>query len=190
MHAARWTPVGCSDSRHGASGRAAPAPAAAASSGADGGRGFSPIPAATQEPGMRRETNRCRDGRITPTSRGMGNISPRRPAARLSPRRLGKHVVEVGTANGYSAMWFCLAAIHRRQAHDARSIQENCPGNRELQAGRSRATRDARRGETPIRRFQGPGRSTVVLLDAKKEALRLSGEAAAFVPLAKPDRCP
>lgn len=44
-------------------------------------------------------------------SRGMGNVSPEDGRVlRLLAETLGaKHVVELGTANGYSAMWFCLA---------------------------------------------------------------------------------
>lgn len=44
-------------------------------------------------------------------SRGMGNIHPEdgRLMRMLVETLGGKHVVEVGTANGYSAMWFCLA---------------------------------------------------------------------------------
>jgi len=44
-------------------------------------------------------------------SRGMGNILPEdgRLMRMLTETLAAKHVVEVGTANGYSAMWFCLA---------------------------------------------------------------------------------
>jgi len=44
-------------------------------------------------------------------SRGMGNILPEDGRLmRMFTETLGaKHVVEIGTANGYSAMWFCLA---------------------------------------------------------------------------------
>lgn len=44
-------------------------------------------------------------------SRGMGNIFPEDGRLmRMLTETLGaKHVVEVGTANGYSAMWFALA---------------------------------------------------------------------------------
>jgi predicted O-methyltransferase YrrM len=44
-------------------------------------------------------------------SRGMGNILPEDGRLmRMLTETLGaKHVVELGTANGYSAMWFCLA---------------------------------------------------------------------------------
>jgi predicted O-methyltransferase YrrM len=44
-------------------------------------------------------------------SRGMGNILPEDGRLmRMLTETLGaKNVVEVGTANGYSAMWFCLA---------------------------------------------------------------------------------
>lgn len=44
-------------------------------------------------------------------SRGMGNILPEDGRLlRLLAESLGaKHIVELGTANGYSAMWFCLA---------------------------------------------------------------------------------
>ena len=44
-------------------------------------------------------------------SRGMGNVLPEDGRLlRMLTETLGaKHVVEVGTANGYSAMWFCLA---------------------------------------------------------------------------------
>jgi len=44
-------------------------------------------------------------------SRGMGNVLPEDGRLmRMLAETLGaKHVVELGTANGYSAMWFCLA---------------------------------------------------------------------------------
>jgi predicted O-methyltransferase YrrM len=44
-------------------------------------------------------------------SRGMGNVLPEDGRLmRMLTETLGaKNVVEVGTANGYSAMWFCLA---------------------------------------------------------------------------------
>jgi len=44
-------------------------------------------------------------------SRGMGNILPEDGRLmRMFAETLGaRHVVELGTANGYSAMWFCLA---------------------------------------------------------------------------------
>jgi predicted O-methyltransferase YrrM len=44
-------------------------------------------------------------------SRGMGNVLPEdgRLLRMLAETLEAKHVVEVGTANGYSAMWFCLA---------------------------------------------------------------------------------
>jgi len=44
-------------------------------------------------------------------SRGMGNILPEdgRLMRMLTETLAAKHVVEVGTANGYSAMWFALA---------------------------------------------------------------------------------
>ena len=44
-------------------------------------------------------------------ARGMGNVLPEdgRLMRMLTESLEAKHVVEVGTANGYSAMWFCLA---------------------------------------------------------------------------------
>jgi len=44
-------------------------------------------------------------------SRGMGNVWPEDGRVlRMLTETLGaKHVVEIGTANGYSALWFCLA---------------------------------------------------------------------------------
>jgi len=44
-------------------------------------------------------------------SRGMGNVPPEdgRLLRMLTELIGAKHVVEVGTANGYSALWFCLA---------------------------------------------------------------------------------
>ena len=47
----------------------------------------------------------------TNQSRGMGNILPEdgRLMRMLTETIGAKYVVEVGTANGYSAMWFCLA---------------------------------------------------------------------------------
>ena len=44
-------------------------------------------------------------------ARGMGNVLPEdgRLMRMLAETMQAKHVVELGTANGYSAMWFCLA---------------------------------------------------------------------------------
>lgn len=44
-------------------------------------------------------------------ARGMGNVLPEdgRLLRMLAESLAAKHVVELGTANGYSAMWFCLA---------------------------------------------------------------------------------
>ena len=44
-------------------------------------------------------------------SQGMGNVLPEdgRLMRMLAESLEAKHVVELGTANGYSAMWFCLA---------------------------------------------------------------------------------
>jgi predicted O-methyltransferase YrrM len=44
-------------------------------------------------------------------SRGMGNVLPEDGRLlRMLAETLGaRHVVELGTANGYSALWFCLA---------------------------------------------------------------------------------
>ena len=44
-------------------------------------------------------------------ARGMGNVLPEdgRLMRMLTESLAAKHVVEIGTANGYSAMWFCLA---------------------------------------------------------------------------------
>jgi predicted O-methyltransferase YrrM len=44
-------------------------------------------------------------------SRGMGNVLPEdgRLIRMLTETLEAKHAVELGTANGYSAMWFCLA---------------------------------------------------------------------------------
>lgn len=44
-------------------------------------------------------------------ARGMGNVLPEdgRLMRMLAESLQAKHVVEIGTANGYSAMWFCLA---------------------------------------------------------------------------------
>jgi caffeoyl-CoA O-methyltransferase len=44
-------------------------------------------------------------------ARGMGNVLPEdgRLMRMLTESLEAKHVVELGTANGYSAMWFCLA---------------------------------------------------------------------------------
>lgn len=44
-------------------------------------------------------------------ARGMGNVLPEdgRLMRMLAETLEAKHVVELGTANGYSAMWFCLA---------------------------------------------------------------------------------
>lgn len=44
-------------------------------------------------------------------SRGMGNVLPEdgRLMRMLTEMIHAKHVVKLGTANGYSAMWFCQA---------------------------------------------------------------------------------
>jgi caffeoyl-CoA O-methyltransferase len=48
---------------------------------------------------------------FTHQSRGMGNIPPEdgRMLRMLTETLGARHVVELGTANGYSALWFCLA---------------------------------------------------------------------------------
>lgn len=51
------------------------------------------------------------DDALVTQARGMGNVPPEDGRMlRLLTESLGaRHVVELGTANGYSALWFCLA---------------------------------------------------------------------------------
>ena len=79
-------------------------------------------------------------------ARGMGNVLPEdgRLMRMLTEAIEAKHVVELGTANGYSAMWVCLALREtggKLTTHE--SIPTHCHGQRELSAGRCRVARDA-----------------------------------------------
>ncbi len=51
------------------------------------------------------------EGMFAEQARGMGNVPPEdgRLLRMLTESLEAKHVVELGTANGYSALWFCLA---------------------------------------------------------------------------------
>ena len=78
---------------------------------------------------------------------GMGNVLPEdgRLMRMLTESLEAKHVVEIGTANGYSAMWF-LSRPSRdgRQTDNARDrSQAHRDGHEEFPACWSRATGNA-----------------------------------------------
>ena len=106
-------------------------------------------------------------------SRGMGNILPEDGRLmRMFTETLGaKHVVELGTANGYSAMWFCLAlrstggrlTTHEIDSERIALARENFK-RADVEDLVTLVEGDAH--ET-IKRLTGP--IDVVLLDAEKE---------------------
>ena len=106
-------------------------------------------------------------------TRGMGNVLPEdgRLMRMLAESLDAKHVVELGTANGYSAMWFCLAL----RATGGRLTTH------EIDAGRiAMAKENFRRAgveqlvtlvegdaHETVKKLEGP--IDIVLLDAEKE---------------------
>ena len=109
----------------------------------------------------------------TNQSQGMGNVLPEDGRLmRMLTESLGaKHVVEVGTANGYSAMWFCLALkstggrliTHEIDAARIKLAKENFQ-RAGVEALVTLVEGDAH--ET-VKKLTGP--IDVVLLDAEKE---------------------
>ena len=106
-------------------------------------------------------------------SRGMGNVSPEDGRVlRLLAETLGaKHVVEVGTANGYSAMWFCLALRStggKLTTHeiDPRRIALATENFRQAGVGQLATLVEGDAHQT-IQKLTGP--IDLVLLDAEKE---------------------
>lgn len=106
-------------------------------------------------------------------SRGMGNVLPEdgRLMRMLTELLQAKHVVELGTANGYSAMWFCLAL---RETDGKLTTHEIDPDRIKLakenfrRAGvESLVTLVAGDAHETIKKLQGS--IDVVLLDAEKE---------------------
>jgi caffeoyl-CoA O-methyltransferase len=106
-------------------------------------------------------------------ARGMGNVLPEdgRLMRMLTETIEAKHVVELGTANGYSAMWFCLAlratggklTTHEIDPQRIAMAKENF-----RRAGvESLVTLVEGDAHETIKRLQGP--IDVVLLDAEKE---------------------
>jgi len=106
-------------------------------------------------------------------ARGMGNVLPEdgRLMRMLAESVAAKHIVELGTANGYSAMWFCLAlrstggrlTTHEIDPQRIAMAKENfkragVEGLVTLVEGDAHET---------IQRLKGP--IDVVLLDAEKE---------------------
>jgi predicted O-methyltransferase YrrM len=106
-------------------------------------------------------------------ARGMGNVLPEdgRLMRMLAEAVEAKHVVELGTANGYSAMWFCLAlratggklTTHEIDPQRIAMAKENfqragVEGLVTLVEGDAHET---------IKKLEGP--IDVVLLDAEKE---------------------
>lgn len=106
-------------------------------------------------------------------ARGMGNVLPEdgRLMRMLAESLDAKHVVELGTANGYSAMWFCLAlrstggklTTHEIDPQRIAMARENfkragVDGLVTLVEGDAHET---------IQKLEGP--IDVVLLDAEKE---------------------
>ena len=106
-------------------------------------------------------------------ARGMGNVLPEdgRLMRMLTESLEAKHVVELGTANGYSAMWFCLGlrstggklTTHEIDPQRIAMAKENfqragVEGLVTLVEGDAHET---------IKKLEGP--IDVVLLDAEKE---------------------
>jgi predicted O-methyltransferase YrrM len=106
-------------------------------------------------------------------SRGMGNVLPEDGRLmRMLTESLGaKHVVEIGTANGYSAMWFCLAlratggklTTHEIDPKRIAMAKENfrCAGVEQL------VTLVAGDAHETIKSLRSP--IDILLLDAEKE---------------------
>jgi predicted O-methyltransferase YrrM len=106
-------------------------------------------------------------------ARGMGNVLPEdgRLMRMLAESLEAKHVVELGTANGYSAMWFCLAlrstggklTTHEIDPQRIAMAKENFK-----RAGvEGRVTLVEGDAHETINKLEGP--IDVVLLDAEKE---------------------
>ncbi|MHB8955019.1 MAG: O-methyltransferase [Pirellulaceae bacterium] len=106
-------------------------------------------------------------------ARGMGNVLPEdgRLMRMLAESLEAKHIVELGTANGYSAMWFCLAlrstggklTTHEIDPQRIAMAKENFK-RAGVEALVTLVEGDAH--ET-IKKLEGP--IDVVLLDAEKE---------------------
>ena len=106
-------------------------------------------------------------------SQGMGNVLPEdgRLMRMLTESLQAKHVVELGTANGYSSLWFCLAL---RSTGGKLTTHELAPDRLALarknfkQAGvEDLLTLVEGDAHQTIKRLVGP--IDVVLLDAEKE---------------------
>ncbi len=106
-------------------------------------------------------------------SRGMGNILPEdgRLMRMLTESLEAKHVVELGTSNGYSSLWFCLALrstggklTTHELAPDRIALARNNFKRAGVEGLITLVEGDAHR---TIKRLVGP--IDVVLLDAEKE---------------------
>ena len=106
-------------------------------------------------------------------ARGMGNVLPEdgRLMRMLAETLEAKHVVELGTANGYSAMWFCLAMRSTRgklTTHEIDPDRIALARNNFRRAGvEDIVTLVEGDAHETIKKLEGP--IDLVLLDAEKE---------------------
>ncbi len=106
-------------------------------------------------------------------SQGMGNVSPEDGRLlRLLAETLGaKHVAELGTANGYSAMWFCLALRSTRGRLTTHEIDQEritlAKENFKRAGVENLVTLVEGDAHQTIQKLTGP--IDLVLLDAEKE---------------------
>jgi predicted O-methyltransferase YrrM len=104
---------------------------------------------------------------------GMGNVLPEdgRLMRMLTESLEAKHVVELGTANGYSAMWFCLALRETGGNLITHEIDPKCIAMARKNFQRAEVEHlvtliEGDAHET-IKKLKGP--IDIVLLDAEKE---------------------
>ena len=106
-------------------------------------------------------------------ARGMGNVLPEdgRLMRMLAESLEAKHVVELGTANGYSAMWFCLGLRStggKLTTHEIDPQRIAMAKQNFQRAGvESLVTLVEGDAHETIKKLEGP--IDVVLLDAEKE---------------------
>ena len=140
-----------------------------------GGRGFAQwLP---RHPRPRDEAERriiaAMDDMQDNQAQGMGNVLPEdgRLMRMLAETMQAKHVVELGTANGYSAMWFCLALRAtggRLTTHEIDSKRIAMAKKNFQRAGVEQlVTLVEGDAHETIKKLEGP--IDIVLLDAEKE---------------------
>ena len=100
-------------------------------------------------------------------ARGMGNVLPEdgRLMRMLAESLEAKHVVELGTANGYSAMWFCLALratggkLSTHEIDSERIAMATSGLNEKLSSSSRRVPGAPERSSTPPVSLQASGRT-------------------------------